>query len=301
MASKEIMMTTKDVSIQFHYSKRVDYYTSTFNKYNPDYEYPRGKEYRRGRKWLLITLNKNKKIDPAIIYDIYENRNNLDNSLYRGNIHYSIHDYYKTRYVNYWTDFEGVILEICGSRTGKYDYSLDDLPADLPITELHISLTDYKYSFNKFPDTIKKIKFRGLNYSNVVNYLPKSLKSIEVGCNINLSNLPFDHPQPINLLILAKTFDSINYLPVSYISKIITHQKYPEITNLPYNLEWLNIGSESTKLLDFPESLKYLYFSIYHPEYDKITDQLTHQNRIHILDDNTSLWIRKNRYLNLYP
>jgi len=297
---KEHMMTTKDISIHFKISKNVDFNDFDFNKYNPLYQYPHGKEYRRGKKWLVIRLSKNKKIDPAIIYDIYKNRDNLDNSLYCGNI-YSFNVYQKCKRVNYWTDFEGVILEICGSRTGKYDYSLDDLPADLPITELHLSLVDYKHSFNKFPDTIKKLKFSGLNYSNIVNYLPKSLTQIHANCDINLSNLPFDHPQPIELLISAIIFDSINYLPTGYIGKIITYQIKPEITNLPYNLEWLKINSESTKLLDIPNSLKYLYVSLYHPNCDKIMEQLKVGDRSHILDDNRNLWCSKNHYNILYP
>jgi phage terminase small subunit len=64
------MMTKKDISIVIEYCK------DNLNSYT-------NRKVPIGKKTLIITLNKNKKIDPNIIYEIYKNNSNiLKNNLF---------------------------------------------------------------------------------------------------------------------------------------------------------------------------------------------------------------------------
>lgn len=277
-SKREQIMKTKDISIYYLYEKHESSYSKHLDNIYKD------KHNYYGIYYLVIELKKNKKIDPSIIYDIYKNRNNLDNKLYRGNIFskYGSNNR-KCKYIDYITDFGGIILELYGSRNGLYDYSLDNLPLDLPITQLYIRFNNYKYNFTNFPDSITSIVFSNLEFSNIVYYLPKSLNYIKCMCNINLSNLPLIHKHQILLDIQSKEFDSINYLPNNYINSIYTYQIKPDIVNLPITLELLRIGFYQTKLLDLPRSLQKLVISDKHMQFNDIKEILIQESRSHIL------------------
>ena len=270
------MMTKKDISIVIEYSKeKLNTYTNR--------KVPIGKEQ------LFITLNKNKKIDPTIIFEIYKNHNNLIPSEYHGNM-YKIHKYSgrKTPFVNYWTNLE-IILNINGSKNGYYDYSLDDLPNDLPISTLNLYFNNYKHNINKLPDSIVNLNLCGLTNDNYLTHIPKSLQILGCQCNVNLSLLPVihdnthdnTHDNKILIKVFTNIFNSVNCLP-SYFTQCIFLISSPELINLPDNIELLSI-SECTKVLHIPLSLKYLSIPMHHPQYNQIVSQLQYENRSHII------------------
>lgn len=263
-------MTKKDISIVIEYSKdNINTYTN--------------RKVPVGKKQLFITLNKNKKIDPTIIYDIFNNHDNLISSEYCGNV-YKRHKYNqrKTPFINYWTDLE-MILNINGSKNGYYDYSLDDLPNDLPILNLNLYINNYKHNINKLPDSIVNLNFNGLTNDNYLTYIPKSLQLLVCDCNINLSLLPVIHNNKIILQVCSNIFNSVNCLP-SYFTKCIFSISIPELTNLPDNLEILSI-SKNTKILHIPLSLKKFIISTYHQQYNQIVSQLQYEKRSHIIEN----------------
>lgn len=270
----EYIMTKKDISVYYIYERHEFRY-----QYRP----------KEGNVWLCIKLEKNKKIDPNIIYDVYkcsEGRYLDGEKGFRGNVH-SIYDdsTYKFRRgtINHPLIYKGICLYLCGSRTGKYDYSLDDLPADLPIKHLKIGFSNYKYNFNKLPDSIEKITFWINNYTGYLNYIPKSLKTIITQCNINLENIGLiPHDKDVQIYIECGVFNSINYLP-QYITKIFTNQYLPHILNLPSNLKCLRVGNDTIEIEDIPPSLKYLKISHWHKDFKKILEQLKYLNKSHIL------------------
>lgn len=267
------LMTKKDISVVIEYTKYYDQVNHKFTYTKQEY----------GSAFIIITLNKNKKIDPNIIYDIYKNYNILNINEYRGNV-YKRHknNLRKIPFVNYFIDFVGIILTINGSYNRYYDYSLDDLPSDLPIFELNLCINDYKYNFNKLPDSIINLNLFRFTHNNYLTYIPKSLKTISCYCNINLSLLSVIHKNKISLKVFCDYFDSANCLP-PYITSCIFTNISPTLSNLPDNLEYLQISTK-TKLLHIPLSLKYLGILSNHPDYKLIVSQLEYENRSHIIN-----------------
>ncbi len=260
------MMTKKDISIVIEYCK------DNLNSYT-------NRKVPIGKKTLIITLNKNKKIDPNIIYEIYKNHDNLISSEYRGNVYKRHYNLRKTPFVNYCTNVQ-IILNIYGSKNGYYDYSLDDLPNDLPISTLDLYIRNYKHNINKLPDSIINLNLDGLKIDNYLTYIPKSLQTLKCNCDVNLSLLPVIHDNKILLKVFCNIFNSVNCLP-SYFTHCILSNSSPEIINLPDNLEILEI-SDNTNVLHIPLSLKYLSIPMHHPQYNQIVSQLKYENRSHI-------------------
>lgn len=270
----EHIMTKKDISVHYLYEH---------------HEFKDQSRPKEGNVWLCITLEKNKKIDPNIIYDIYKAnkyQNLLNEEGFRGNVHSKLdNSFHKFIYgtIHHPLIDRGICLNLCGSRTGKYDYSLDDLPADLPITHLIVNFSNYKYNFNKLPDSIDKITFLMNNYSGYLNYIPKSLKTIITHCNINLENICLiPHDKDVQIYIECYKFNSINYLP-QYITTIVTTQSIPNIYNLTSNLQILKVSSSTIDIDDMPFSLKKLIISKNHKDFNKIIEQLTYEQRVHII------------------
>jgi len=208
--SKIQWTTSKDFNIHFIYGKN--------DIYNKNYTTYRDRKNRNvNRKWMVITLAKNKKIDPEVLNDICEKMHYPTEhpSPYRSNIRSEFQNGFKkckhNRTINYIPEFMGIILDIQGSRNGYYDYSLDHLPTDLPITYLHITAEYFKHSINKLPDNIKYIYITEILHHN--NYIKVLIIQTK---NIIITNLP------INLKYLYIYEDTV-------------------LLDIPYNLIRLNI------------------------------------------------------------
>ncbi len=260
--SKIQWTTSKDFNIHFIYGKN--------DIYNKNYTTYRDRKNRNvNRKWMVITLAKNKKIDPEVLNDICEKMHYPTEhpSPYRSNIRSEFQNGFKkckhNRTINYIPEFMGIILDIQGSRNGYYDYSLDHLPTDLPITYLHITAEYFKHSINKLPDNIKYIYITEILHHNIIiNYLPEKLEQLECSNN-HICNLPSEHPIKICLFINNGSGD-IDNLP-NYIKVLIIQTKNIIITNLPINLKYLYIY-EDTVLLDIPYNLIRLNIKFYYKD-----------------------------------
>ena len=264
-----IMMTKKDISIIIQYDKPL------LNTYS--------NRRAEGKKIIYVTLHKNKKINPDIIYEIYKNHDNLNTSEYHGNVYsrYACNNR-KARRINYFPVFYGIVFSIEGSLNGYYDYSLDDLPSDLPIVALHLCLRNYKHNINKLPDSIKKLFiYSGFTNDNYLTTIPKSLKTLSCQCNINLSLLPVTNPNEISLAASCPTFYGANGLPC-YFTCCYFYIDKPILSDLPDTMKTLAISC-TTKLIHIPLSLEKLDIKINHPQYEQIKTQLQLEKRDHIL------------------
>jgi hypothetical protein len=264
-------ITKKDVSIIYLYGRYIYGWGKYLN------------QSKKNKELIKIVLNKNKKIDPQIIYDINAKYYLTEHpSLYRGNVCSKfmrpIHKCKHNRSINHWTEYQGITLDIKGSRNSYYDYSLDDLPLDLPITYLILNNLKFMPNINKLPDSIKFMDIQ-LQKQTLLNYLPKSLE-ILICQGVNLDNLPIEHNNNLTLVILGNT-SGLDSLP-TYIKNIYIETFNITLCNLPINLEYLEIAID-TILVDIPLSITKLVIPKNYKYIDNIKQRLQNECRAHIL------------------